>query len=65
MYAIFSLGPVFVAIAVIFLALAVQDFLKAEGKLTPARKTWLRVALIFACVAIALFIFHSFNLLGQ
>ena len=60
-----SLGPVFVAIAVIFLGLAVQDYLKAEGKLTPARKTWLRVALIFACVGIALFVLQTVNLFGQ
>ena len=60
-----SLGPVFVAIAVIFLVFAFQDFLKAEGKLTPARKTWLRVALILAGVAVGLFALQTLSQLGQ
>ena len=46
-----SLGLVFVALAVIFLGIAVQDYLKAEGKMTPARQAWLRVAFIFAGVS--------------
>jgi hypothetical protein len=49
------LGAVFVALAVIFLSVAVQDYLKAEGKMTPARQAWLRVAFIFACVSISLY----------
>ena len=49
-----SLGLVFVALAVIFLGIAVQDYLKAEGKMTPARQAWLRVAFIFAGVSIGL-----------
>jgi hypothetical protein len=47
---------IFVAIAVIFLAAALRDYLTAEGKLSPARKTWIRVAVIFAGVAIGLYI---------
>lgn len=50
-----SLGAVFVALAVIFLGVAVQDYLKAEGKMTPARQAWLRVAFIFAGVSICLY----------
>jgi hypothetical protein len=46
-------GSVFVALAVVFLAITFQDYLRAEGKLTPARRTWLRVAWIFAAVGIA------------
>ena len=42
------LGPVFLALAVIFLSVAVQDFLKAGSKMTPFRQAWLRVAFIFA-----------------
>lgn len=49
------IGPVFIAIAVIFLALTTQEFLNTEGKMTPARKTWLRIALIFAGISIALY----------
>jgi hypothetical protein len=50
-----SLGQVFTALAVIFLALVVRDYLKAEGKLSAARQTWLRMALIFAGIGIALY----------
>ncbi len=55
MNALPPLGTVLVGLAVIFLAIAFRNFLKAEGKLTPARKTWLRIAIIFAAVAIVLF----------
>jgi len=49
------LGPVFVAAAVIFIGVAIQDYLKAEAKLTPARKAWIRMAFIFAAVGIGLY----------
>jgi len=51
---------IFVAIAVIFVTLALRDFLKDESKLTPARSTWLRMAMIFAAVAIALVVVKTF-----
>jgi hypothetical protein len=56
-----TLGTVMVALAVTFVAIAFQNYLKAEGKLTPARKTWLRVAFIFAAIAIVLFFTVSFR----
>jgi len=49
------LGSVFVALAVIFLGVTVQNYLKAEGRMTPARQTWLRIAFIFAGVSIGLY----------
>jgi hypothetical protein len=55
-----STGIVFVAIAVFFLAAVVRDFIKSEGKLTIARKVWLRLAVIFAGVAVALYFFQVF-----
>jgi hypothetical protein len=55
-----SLGPVFVALAVIFLSLVVQDYLKAEAKLSPSRQAWLRIAFIFAGVGIGLYAIQSF-----
>jgi len=55
-----SVAIVLVAIAVIFAAAALRDFLRAEGKLTAARQGWLRMTFIFAGVAIALFAWHSF-----
>jgi len=51
---------VFVALAVIFLGVAFRDFLRAEGKLTPARSTWLRISFIFSGIALALFVWHTF-----
>ena len=50
-----SIGIVFVAIAVIFISVAFRDYLNAEGKMTIARKIWIRMAIIFAAVGIGLF----------
>jgi len=55
-----SLSVVFVAIAVIFMAVAFRDFLKAEGKATIARKVWIQMAIIFAAVGIGLFFVQVF-----
>jgi hypothetical protein len=54
------LGSVFVALAVIFLSVTVRDYLKAEGKMTPSRQAWLRVAFIFAGVGIALYVVQTY-----
>jgi hypothetical protein len=43
-----------VAIGVIFLAAAFGNYLRMEGKSTPARKAWLRITWIFCGIAIAL-----------
>jgi hypothetical protein len=55
-----SLSIVFVAIAVIFVGAALRDYLKADGKLTIARKIWIRMAFIFAAVGIGLFFVQIF-----
>jgi hypothetical protein len=55
-----SLGIVFIAIAVIFLGVTFRDYLKAEGKMTIARKVWLRIAFIFAGVGIGLYLVQAF-----
>lgn len=54
-----NLGIVFAAIGVIFVAITVRDFLNAEGKLTPSRRTWLRIAIIFACVGLGLYVVQA------
>jgi hypothetical protein len=54
------LGPVFVALAVIFLSVVVRDYLNAEGKMTPSRQTWLRVVVIFAGIGTALYVVQTF-----
>jgi hypothetical protein len=51
----FNLGIVFIALAIIFVGLALRDYLKSENKLTPARLTWLRIAFIFSSVGIFLY----------
>ena len=55
-----SLSVVFVAIAVIFMAAALWDYLKAEGKMTLGRKVWIRMAIIFAVVGVGLFFIQIF-----
>ena len=55
-----SLSIVFVAIAVIFIGVALRDYLNAEGKLTIARKIWIRMAIIFAAIGIGLFFVQIF-----
>ena len=49
-----DLKVVFVEIAVIFVSIVLADYLKEEGKLSPARKTWLLIAIIFSIVSLAL-----------
>ena len=56
-----AVALVFVALAVIFVAVTLRDFLKEQGQLTPARKTWLLIAFIFSAVAIGLFLMHTFG----
>jgi hypothetical protein len=55
-----SLEVVFVAISVIFLGAALRDYLKAEEKLTIARKIWIRISFVFAGVGIGLYLMHIF-----
>jgi len=49
-----SVPVIFTAIAVIFVALVQRDVLQSSRQLDPRRRTWLRLTLIFASVAIAL-----------
>ncbi len=55
-----NLGIVFIAIAVIFLGLALRDYLNSEGKMTISRKVWLRMAFIFSAVGIGLYFLRIF-----
>jgi heme/copper-type cytochrome/quinol oxidase subunit 4 len=49
-----SSALILVAIAVILIGVSLRDFLHAADALTPARRIWLRVAFIFAGIAVAL-----------
>lgn len=55
-----SIGIAFVALAVVFVGISVQDYLKEKGKLTIARNIWLRMAFIFSGVGIALSFLNIF-----
>ena len=55
-----SISIIFVAIAVIFIGVALRDCLITEDKLTIGRKIWIRMAFIFAAVGIGLFIAQLF-----
>jgi hypothetical protein len=45
-------------VAVLFLAATVWNYLRQEERLTPARKTWLLVASIFAAISLILQLFR-------
>jgi hypothetical protein len=49
----------FLALAVVFVALTVRDYLIAANVLTPARRTWLRVALIFSAITAGLVLLNA------
>ena len=55
-----AVAIVFLALAVIFAGITFRDYLLQEKKLTPARKTWLRISFIFSGIAIGLFVWHTF-----
>ena len=42
---------ILISIAVVFIAATVWDDMKKNGRITPARKTWLLVACLFAIVS--------------
>jgi len=54
-----SIGIVFVALAVVFVGIALRDYLKTTGKMSIAQKIWIRMAFIFAGVAIGLFLIQT------
>jgi hypothetical protein len=56
-----SLNIIFVAIAVIFIGVALRDYLITEGKMTVARKIWIWMAFIFSAVGIGLFFVQIFS----
>ena len=51
---ILSIALIFIALAIIFVGITLQDFLKENKKFTIARKTWLRMAFIFCGIGIGL-----------
>jgi hypothetical protein len=54
------IGLLFFGLAAIFLAAALRSHLKAEGSQSLARRTWVRIAIIFAVVGMGLQFSHFF-----
>ena len=52
-------GNILTNVAVLLLAAAVFDDMRRGDRLTPARKTWLLIAALFAAVGIAVELFTS------
>jgi hypothetical protein len=54
-----QIGLLFIALALLFSGLSFRDYLWTGGNTTPARRAWLRIAMIFAIVGILLFVQQS------
>lgn len=55
-----SVGGFFIALAVLFVALTLRDFLNAEAKMTTARRIWLRLAIVFSGIGMAYYLLLAF-----
>jgi hypothetical protein len=55
-----AVALLFAALATIFLAVTLRDYLRSEGKLTAGRQTWLRMTFIFAGLVVGLFAWYTF-----
>lgn len=49
----------FATLALLFAGLVARDHVRNQGRPTPARRTFIRLAAIFAAVALALFLLAS------
>jgi hypothetical protein len=52
-----QVGILFLILSVLFFGLSLRDYIRSKGQQTPARKAWLRVAVIFAIVGVLLYAF--------
>jgi hypothetical protein len=55
-----TIGLIFLALAAIFLVAALRHYVRADGMGSPARRTWLRIAVIFAVVGVGLQLIQRF-----
>jgi len=53
---------IFIAIGIIFLIVAIRDYIKSDKKWSIAAKIRMRMAIIFTVVGIGLYILHHFIL---
>ena len=49
-----TIGWLFLGLAIIFLAAAILDYRRTRGAPSPARRAWLRIAIIFGLVGVTL-----------
>jgi hypothetical protein len=49
-----TIGWFFLGLAFIFLAVAIRDYRRTSGAPSPARRAWLRIAIIFGLVGATL-----------
>ena len=52
------IGIFFLALAVVFFGLVWRDYRRSPGAGTPARRAWMRIAIIFATVGALLYLTH-------
>jgi hypothetical protein len=57
-----QIGILFIVLALLFFGLSLRDYLKSAGKKTPARRAWLRVAVIFAIVGFLLYLMNTLKM---
>ncbi len=51
-----QVGLLFIALSILFFGLALRDYIRAKGTKTPARKAWLRIAVIFGAIGAYLYL---------
>ena len=49
-----QVGMLFITLSLLFFALALRDYVRTSGCRTPARRAWIRIAIIFGAVGLAL-----------
>ncbi len=53
-----QIGLLFIALSILFFGLALRDYIRSKGAKTPARKAWLRIAVIFGAIGTYLYLSH-------
>jgi hypothetical protein len=49
-----QVGVLFIILSILFFGLSLRDYVRSDRKKTPARRAWLRVAVIFAVIGLLL-----------
>ncbi len=57
-----QIGILFMVLALVFFGLSFRDYLKSGGTRTPARRAWLRVAIIFSIIGVLLYLTNTLKI---